>query len=677
VGLRARLALFFVAITVVPLTVAVVALQFQIDRQVRTRAAAELTSFRAAVTALIDMERLRAGDVATNLARQGVAAVLDEGDPARATAWLENEAAGALGERADFVLLVTPDGRPLAALLAGHRLASELAPPDPDAIAGVVGGGAAPPGVLAEVREVRGAGAQQPERLIGWVVAGRWTDGQMLNRLPIGGGAGFAADGVLLAAVGARPGDLPVAGLPPPGAVEEVRVGEDDVLLTTAPLVAGTDTDAPTLLLVWAPGSVNPLAWRFALLLLLPSVAVAATLGWLIAGGVIAPIRRAADVARSVAAGDLHQKLEPTGGRELRDLAVALNTMSADLAARLEEIERSRDVLRGSLARLGQTLSSSLDLNRTLAVVVETAMSTLRAHRAVLSLLTPERDALYTKVARGLDSPQRRLRIGEGRAGYVVDTGKALRLPADEGSAPQPVPGEPTGEHQLIVPMHGRGRVVGVLSLLRDDAAAPFTRDDLNTMRSFAAHISVAIENVLLHQEAQRLSVTDPLTGLWNFRYFQQQAEREIESSSRYGRPLSLVIVDIDHFKDINDRYGHQVGDEVLVEIAARLRDATRAPDIVARYGGEEFVVLLPGADIRGAVATAERIRLAVGETAIPVMSRHVSALTVTCSGGVASFPNHGGTVAALLRSADAAMYQAKQRGRNRIVAAETAGVET
>jgi len=349
------------------------------------------------------------------------------------------------------------------------------------------------------------------------------------------------------------------------------------------------------------------------------------------------------------------------------------------LSDRLAELQRSKEELRGSLSRLGQTLSSSLDLNRTLAVMVETVMITLSADRAVLMLLTPERDALYVKVGRGIGSPVRRLGLGEGLAGWVARTGTPVRLPDDRSAAPPPAEGELAGPHQLAVPLLGRGQAIGVLSLVRDEGGLPFTQDDLETISSFGTQASVAIENVMLHQEARRLSVTDPLTGLWNFRYFQIQADRELESASRSSRPLSLVILDIDKFKHVNDTQGHQVGDEVLIEVARRIRDSTRVPDVVARYGGEEFVVLLPGTGLDGAVATAERIRLAVyGDPVVvdlPSDGDAVGPLQVSCSGGVASFPDHGRTVAGLLRTADAAMYLAKTRGRNRVFAAGSAGI--
>lgn len=680
IGLRGRLVAFFVVITVVPLTAAVLALQIQIDRQLQVRGEQELASVRGAAVALISGERDRAADFAGDLADRFGTALSDgvltpDLDGIAAQLWLEDTASAGIPDRADLAALADADGAVVATVGRDPEIGLDL--DVPTVVEQALAGEQAPEGALLEIRELR-VRRDGAEELVGWIITGLWTDAQLLDRLGLVSGAALVSEGTVVAAAGASRGDIPVAGLPAGGDVGVIEIGDETVSLTAAPLTQAGGTS----LALWTARSPRAGTFAIGLLILVPSMLLAVVLGWFLANAVIAPVRRAADIARTIAAGDLSRSLEPTGGPELADLATALNAMRVELARQLEELARSRDQLRGTLDRLGLTLSSSLDLNRTLAVVVETTLDTLGADRALLLLLTPERDALFCKVARGVTPPPA-IDLGDGVVGHVARDAVPVLLPGDdERGVPAHAKSEPSSASQIAVPLLGRGRVLGVMTLLRDDPDNPFTRTDLDTIRSFAAQASVAIENVLLHREARRLSVTDSLTGLWNFRYFQLQAERELESATRFDRQLALVIIDIDHFKVVNDEYGHQVGDTVLAEIAARIRSATRVPDVVARYGGEEFVVLLPGTGFRGAIATAERIRRAIADEPIDVRGTPVAVsgqetrpapgdLAVTCSAGVAAFPDHGRTVAALLRSADAAMYVAKQQGRDRVVGAE------
>lgn len=659
-GLRARLALFFVVITVVPLVVAVTALRSQIDEQLRQRGATELSSVRDAAAAQVLLRRERAADLTLALVGANIGPVLDQQEAGTAQAWLSRVLGGGPGERADAVVILGAAGGVLASAAEdGGTIAPELA----ETVRAAVLDGAPPDDWLLEVRQVQGVATSDAERLLGWVVSGLLLDAELLRELVNGDSAAFVADGTVVASLSERA--VPVGDMPGDRGTARSEIGGIPVVMTAARL--GPDT--AQWLVLWAPVSAGSPGIGIALLVLGAAVVVATVLGLVLASGIIAPVREAAAVARAVAGGDLSRSLEPRGGRELADLATSLNIMTAELGAHIAEVERSRDLLRQSLSRLGQTLSSSLDLNRTLAVVVETAMDTFEVDRGVLRLLTPERDALYVKVGRGFGEDPPRIPVDTGIAGWVVSTGQAVRLPADADRVPPPAEGELIGAQQLLVPLRGRAGVLGVLSLLRDDLTNPFSEADLDALRTFAGQATGAIDNVMLHHQAQRLSVTDPLTGLWNFRYFQLQAERELESSSRFERPTSLLIVDLDHFKEINDQHGHQVGDEVLIETATRMRDATRVPDVVARYGGEEFVVLLAGTDLEGAVASAERIRAAVADVPFAVEAAgQVRQLRVTCSVGAATFPDHGESVAPLLRSADAAMYTAKRRGRNRVI---------
>jgi two-component system, cell cycle response regulator len=243
------------------------------------------------------------------------------------------------------------------------------------------------------------------------------------------------------------------------------------------------------------------------------------------------------------------------------------------------------------------------------------------------------------------------------------------------------------------VPLLAQGRVLGVLSLYDREDGEPFTLGDAEALTAFAVQAAVAIENVQLHAEAERLSVTDPLTGAWNYRYFERRFEQEIERSRRFGRVLALLMLDIDHFKAVNDRYGHQRGDEVLVEFRGRVTGSVRDIDTFARYGGEEFVLILPETNLEGGLAVAEKLRVATNRTPFcadmggsgrrgpgnpegvprsvdPHKGPPEGGVHLTVSIGVACFPEHATAPEELLRAADEALYEAKLQGRDRVVTA-------
>jgi diguanylate cyclase (GGDEF)-like protein len=179
---------------------------------------------------------------------------------------------------------------------------------------------------------------------------------------------------------------------------------------------------------------------------------------------------------------------------------------------------------------------------------------------------------------------------------------------------------------------------------------------------------SLCLQNALLHGELERLSVTDRLTELYNHGYFLQRLEEEINRSDRFSHCMSLIMLDIDDFKEFNDSYGHPRGDDVLRSVSATIRGNLREMDIAARYGGEEFVVVLPETDSSGACAVAERIRSGIG--GVDEVPDGYGAHRRTVSIGVATFPQDGRSARELLEAADAAMYVAKRAGKNRVKAA-------
>jgi diguanylate cyclase (GGDEF)-like protein len=190
-----------------------------------------------------------------------------------------------------------------------------------------------------------------------------------------------------------------------------------------------------------------------------------------------------------------------------------------------------------------------------------------------------------------------------------------------------------------------------------------FDDADLITLRTFAGQAAIAVDNVRVHQEAQRLSLTDPLTGLWNYRYLRESIRREVERASRFGRMLAVLALDLDRFKEVNDTYGHTAGDAVLVEFARRVSGVVREVDLAFRQGGEEFVVLLPETDADGAAIVARRIGAAVRDDTFDIDG--TADIAVTVSIGIAVFPGHAATAQAVLNAADGALYAAKAAGRD------------
>ena len=167
------------------------------------------------------------------------------------------------------------------------------------------------------------------------------------------------------------------------------------------------------------------------------------------------------------------------------------------------------------------------------------------------------------------------------------------------------------------------------------------------------------------HQDLLGLAYSDPITGLYNFRKFRAHLDDELKRAARYGHPLSLILIDLDGFKSVNDQYGHPAGDRVLAAAAGVIKASVRASDLPARYGGEEFVVVCPETSAEEALVVAERIRSTLDQCVTEVTPH--ATCRITCSAGVATFPNHARDDIGLIETADEALYRAKAQGRNRV----------
>lgn len=403
------------------------------------------------------------------------------------------------------------------------------------------------------------------------------------------------------------------------------------------------------------------------LLVILAAALVAGLLVTLVARGLSQPYTDITEAAEAVARGELDTEIaaSPDGGADR--LGSAFNQMTDELRRNMVALERSRADLRDSLERIGDTLSSTHDLDGLLQVVLETAVVTLQGRAGVVLHLSADRLQLVGEHGlheAGLPAPAV-VSPGSGVLGRVVATGEGVRGRIGSGPpALEPVPTEPSRGEVLAVPVRSMGNVVGVVALYDRLDGRPFEVADEDALRTLAGQASIAVDNVHLHHEAQRLSTTDPLTGLWNFRYLSMSLAREIERSSRFDRPLAVLMFDLDHFKLVNDTYGHARGDSVLRELAHRVQEQVREVDTFARYGGEEFVVVLPETSVHGAAQLAERICVAVRRE--PFRAEGEQPLDITVSVGGAAFPDQGSTPATLMRSADRALYVAKDEGRDR-----------
>jgi diguanylate cyclase (GGDEF)-like protein len=227
----------------------------------------------------------------------------------------------------------------------------------------------------------------------------------------------------------------------------------------------------------------------------------------------------------------------------------------------------------------------------------------------------------------------------------------------------------------LCVPLMAQGTAIGVLHI-RDAAAPKEGEADAHTAsqalaETVAEQAALSLANLKLRDELHELSISDPLTSLYNRRFAQETLTREIHRAHREQGSIGIITFDIDFFKRVNDRFGHGAGDAVLKAVAAELQSSIRGGDIACRMGGEEFAIMMPGATLKVARQRAEELRAAIA--ALRVRHAQVDLPAVSLSCGVAAFPEHGVTADALLRAADQALYRAKEAGRNRVESAAAA----
>jgi diguanylate cyclase (GGDEF)-like protein len=396
------------------------------------------------------------------------------------------------------------------------------------------------------------------------------------------------------------------------------------------------------------------------------------------------------EAARRLARGDFSRPVPIEGNDEFAQLGREFNAMSGQLAVKIEEVQRKRGELEETIRRVGEAFAAGLDRQEMVNIAVRTAVEACQADTGRALPL----DIRRMKTARvGRETPElvAALESAERYAFEIhLDESEdwlAMLEATPEGDSD----GAPVRERRpvriaegnyfaMAVPLMARlavGRAleqVGVVSIARE--GRDFDDGEYDLFAYLAGQAAVSIENVDLHETISKQAVTDELTGLYNLRHFHDSLDAELERQRRFGTEVGLVILDIDDFKRVNDTYGHQQGDLVLIEVARALRNLSRDIDEPARYGGEEMAVILPQTDVAGAEVQAERMRAAVEELQIERLDGG-GRLSVTASFGVASLPYNANDKAALIAEADAALYRAKRAGKNRVTRAEPVGAES
>jgi len=351
-----------------------------------------------------------------------------------------------------------------------------------------------------------------------------------------------------------------------------------------------------------------------------------------------------------------------------------LTTLASQVAialdnVRLYEEAKRRIIELSALHDVGTTVSSTLKLDVLLDQVCRILSDTFHYNKIAIMIVDRNANELVFKASLGygdiLKEMGRRLKIGrEGITGMVAATGEPIMV-KDVTQSQHYVSIDGKTRSELAVPLKIKQQVVGVLNVESDNVNA-FDQVDLRLLTTLASQVAVALENARLYEETEQLAVTDGLTGLNNHRFFQSFFERELHRARRYNHPLSLIMMDIDHFKKINDTLGHPVGDKVLIEVARLLREQARDVDLVARYGGEEFMLVLPETKKSEAQLLAERIRVAVEKNRFEAEgAKNIGRVTISL--GVSGFPDDGSEKDVIIDKVDKALYRAKAGGRNQV----------
>jgi diguanylate cyclase (GGDEF)-like protein len=356
------------------------------------------------------------------------------------------------------------------------------------------------------------------------------------------------------------------------------------------------------------------------------------------------------------------------------DLLTLFSTQASIALAnsRLYSKEQRQRAQLEAINAIADQISKTIELNDLLEKICSLITGKFSVDHAVLMLREGDADEqrLVMRAHAGRLTPlmpgQWELPPGDGLCRTAFHRGEVV-VENDVLRAQRYISGFKETRSELCIPLVALEETLGVL-VLESEKTDTFREEDIRVLQSVAGICAVGIRNAMQLHQAKTMASTDGLTGIYNRRGFETRIIESLAAAERNGLGLALLMIDIDHFKKLNDEFGHLLGDEVLRQVARLFTQHIRKNDLVCRYGGEEFAILLPETHTERALAVAEKLRRVVQEHQFPGVPR-----PVTISLGVADFPNHSRTRDELVRAADSALYVAKVNGRNRIETAEQA----
>lgn len=323
--------------------------------------------------------------------------------------------------------------------------------------------------------------------------------------------------------------------------------------------------------------------------------------------------------------------------------------------ARLLQEQAEREI---AVNRLATAIRNTLELESVLQTAANEVGRALNVHSCAVrvegALVGRQMTKFYLRPDAANEGEESLLSDVDLTSARLVVSPQAYVVDGDASQSP-PVLAD------AVVPLIYQGTVIGLLLVRSDDMSRVWADNELLLLHTVADQLAVAVNQAHLFSQMQKQALTDGLTGCYNRRSFEMQLERDLHLATRMRQPVSLIMLDLDNFKNINDQAGHEVGDVALCMLADNLRVELRAVDTAARFGGDEFVIILPQADAEGAVLVAERLRTCIEEMEVPGFGK------VTSSFGVATFPDHASSRDTLVVAADRALYNSKNSGRNRV----------